>query len=111
MDKSELIHRVAAHGYYIESVKELLDIIFNEIAKEMVNGGRYFHRGFGTFGAKLRKGHPMKHVSTGEISMVADHMVPFFKAGVSLKASVKAGELLGVLKDPKAEECDIDGEE
>ena len=83
MTKSELILRLAElnpHLYQSHS-EQIVDTIFEEITKALVEGHRVELRGFGAFSVKKRKARTGRNPRTGETVQVDNKAVPFFKTG------------------------------
>lgn len=83
MTKSELILKLAELNphLYQSHAEQIVDTIFEEITKALVNGSRVELRGFGAFSVKSRKARMGRNPRTGETVKVEDKRVPFFKIG------------------------------
>jgi integration host factor subunit beta len=85
--KAELIELLASKtGLKQKDIHKLIDDLWNEIAKSMLEGNTIELRGFGTFEIKKRKGRAnARNPKTGEIVVVEDHGVASFRPGRELK--------------------------
>lgn len=95
MNKSELIERVAGKSRVTKKMAEdVVNLIFNEMMKAMVNGDRIEIRGLGSFMVKQYGSYIGRNPRTGESIQVKPKKLPFFKVGKELKErvdSVKPG--------------------
>lgn len=92
MTRSELISKIASsfqgHGY--TQVEKIVCKIFDEIIDTLEKGDRVELRGFGTFSIRERKARKGRNPRTGEILMVENKPVPFFKTGKELRQKLNA---------------------
>jgi integration host factor subunit beta len=72
----------------IRKSEEVVDTMFNLMARTLVNGNRMEIRGFGSFIVKDYPGYTGRNPATGELITVADKRLPFFKAGKDLKERI-----------------------
>lgn len=87
MTKSELIQRLAEQNphLYLRDVEKIVDTIFEEITKTLVEGNRVELRGFGAFSVKSRAARTGRNPRTGESVHVDAKRLPFFKTGKALR--------------------------
>jgi integration host factor subunit beta len=62
----------------------IVDMMFQNMADTLAQGGRIEIRGFGTFQVRHYDGRQGRNPKTGEIVEVSAKRVPFFKAGRGL---------------------------
>ncbi len=87
MTKSELIQYLAEQNshLYMRDVEKIVDTVFDEITKALVNGDRVELRGFGAFSVKERDARMGRNPRTGESVLVEAKRLPFFKTGKALR--------------------------
>ncbi|MCC7305333.1 MAG: integration host factor subunit beta [Alphaproteobacteria bacterium] len=87
MTKSELIQRLAERNphLYLRDVEKIVETIFEEITKALVDGHRVELRGFGAFSVKQRDSRTGRNPRTGETVKVDAKRLPFFKTGKGLR--------------------------
>ena len=89
MNKSDLISELAKQANIShKKAAEAVDLIFDRMLKELVNGGRIEIRGFGSFVIKEYKSYVGRNPKTKESIMVPMKRLPYFKVGKELKARV-----------------------
>ena len=67
-------------------VQEVVEVLFEELKKNLSKGHTIELRGFGTFEARRRKGRvKARNPKTGEELSVAPHYVAAFRAGIELR--------------------------
>ncbi len=66
----------------------VVDIFFNEMAKELTDGGRVEIRGLCSFFVKEYGSYTGRNPKTGERVKIKPKKLPFFKAGKELKERV-----------------------
>ena len=90
MLRSELIEKVAKlHPHLRPSdVERVVKTIFKEIGNAFARGARIEIRGFGIFSLKHRKARTGRNPRTGTTVEVPRKVIPFFKTGKYLHASV-----------------------
>ena len=71
--------------YTVEDVRVILDALIKATEEAIKQGESVTIQGFGTLGLKYRKPRSLKHVATGERTIVEGHYVPKFVFGKSLK--------------------------
>jgi integration host factor subunit beta len=93
MTKSELIQRLAERNphLYLRDVEKIVETIFEEITKALVNGDRVELRGFGAFSVKKREARSGRNPRTGESVQVNAKRLPFFKTGKGLRERLNGG--------------------
>ncbi len=93
MTKSELIQRLAERNphLYLRDVEKIVETIFEEITKALVNGDRVELRGFGAFSVKQREARAGRNPRTGESVKVDAKRLPFFKTGKGLRERLNGG--------------------
>lgn len=93
INRTDLTNMIAQNTSFRKyEVKNMMEVIFDEITKALVRGDRVTIRGFGTFEAKDVKGHPVVHPTTGEHLMVEDYKNVVFRPGDELIRSVRSAE-------------------
>jgi integration host factor subunit beta len=89
MNKSELINRFAEEkGFSLSTARETVDMVFEDMTKTLIKGGRVEMRGFGSFRAKEYAGYTGRNPRTGEKIKVKSKKMPVFKVGKELKERV-----------------------
>jgi integration host factor subunit beta len=82
MNKSDLTQVLAKQIDLPErKSEEIVDTVFNAMAKSLVSGGRIEIRGFGSFAVKDYPGYTGRNPKTGEVISVEGKKLPFFKVG------------------------------
>jgi DNA-binding protein HU-beta len=94
MNKAELLSAVSKRtGVAARDVKAVVDAIFHPaegvIAKSVKKGDKVVITGFGSFERRARGARKARNPQTGEAIKVKARKVPAFRAGASLKESVK----------------------
>lgn len=89
MNKSELIEALAVQkDLTYKKSEEIVNIVFDTMAKTLIEGGRIEIRGFGSFIVKDYKSYTGRNPKTGEIIDVKPKKLPFFKVGKELRERV-----------------------
>jgi integration host factor subunit beta len=85
--KAELIKRLAQKfpAFYLKDMREVVDIIFEEISGELVKGNRIELRGFGAFSTRVRKARMARNPKTNEPVALLERKALYFRAGKELK--------------------------
>lgn len=93
MTKSELIQRLAERNphLYLRDVEKIVETIFEEITKALVQGDRVELRGFGAFSIKEREARSGRNPRTGASVKVQAKRLPFFKTGKGLRERLNGG--------------------
>lgn len=93
MTKSELIQRLAERNphLYLRDVEKIVETIFEEITKALVEGDRVELRGFGAFSIKQRDARSGRNPRTGASVKVDAKRLPFFKTGKGLRERLNGG--------------------
>ncbi len=94
MNKAELVEKLAEKtGQSNRSAKETIDILFSTdtgiISTELKDRGKVQITGFGTFSAEHRPARDWRIPGSDKTKHVGSHYYPKFKAGKSLKDTVK----------------------
>ncbi|ASG68926.1 transcriptional regulator [Francisella halioticida] len=90
MNKNELIHTIAADAdVSLEIAKTCLDALTNAVTDSLKKKEDVTLVGFGTFQAKKRAARDGRNPKTGEPIKIAAATVPSFKAGKTLKDTIK----------------------
>jgi integration host factor subunit beta len=94
MTKSELIQRMADRNphLYLRDVETIVNTIFDDIIKALVDGDRVELRGFGAFSVKKRNPRVGRNPRTGESVDVPPKSMPFFKSGKLLRERLNDGD-------------------
>jgi len=89
--KREIAERVAQQtGLPQVAVKQVVQMLFEEITNELANGNRLEFRDFGVFEVVLRKARTGRNPRTGEKVAVPPKRVVTFKMGKVMKTRVAA---------------------
>ncbi len=89
MNKSELIDALANEKKLTyKKSEEIVNIVFDSMAKALVQGSRIEIRGFGSFVVKDYKAYMGRNPKTGEVIEVKPKKLPFFKVGKELRERV-----------------------
>ena len=88
MIRSELLLALAKDnaGLRAEDVERAVDTFFEQIAAQLVRGGRVELRGFGAFSTRERDARLGRNPRTGELVDVPGKRVPYFKPGKEMRA-------------------------
>jgi DNA-binding protein HU-beta len=90
MKKQDLINMVAEMtGGTKTQADDIVNGIFDTIAKEMAKGNSVDIAGFGKFEGKMRNARTARNPRTGEAVEVPAQKVPKFRAAKGLKDTVK----------------------
>ncbi|MFA5517504.1 MAG: HU family DNA-binding protein [Desulfuromonadales bacterium] len=93
MNKSELIEALGNRkNLSYKKSEEIVNLIFDSMARELAEGGRIEIRGFGSFIVKEYKAYMGRNPKTGEIIQVYPKRLPFFKVGKELRDRVNKGD-------------------
>lgn len=89
MNKSDLIAEIAKRANVAhKKAAEVCNLIFDEMSKELVKGGRIEIRGFGSFVNKEYGEYRGRNPKTKEMIQVPKKRLPYFKVGKELKQRV-----------------------
>lgn len=89
MNKSQLIEALAkAEDLTLKKAEEVVTTVFGDMEDALIRGERVEIRGFGSFKIKHYEGYEGRNPKTGEIILVAEKKLPFFKVGKELKERV-----------------------
>ena len=89
MNKAELVAEIAKATSTKKEAEAALDAGIAAITKALKKGDSVTLVGFGTFSVSKRKARKGRNPRTGETIKIAAKKVPVFKAGASLRLSVK----------------------
>ncbi|MBK2341708.1 HU family DNA-binding protein [Francisella philomiragia] len=90
MNKNELIHEIAKNAdVTLETASKCLNAFTDVVTKTLKKKQSITLVGFGTFEAKERSAREGRNPKTGETIKIPATTVPNFKAGKTLKESVK----------------------
>jgi integration host factor subunit beta len=94
MLRSELVSRLQEEMQPIKGadVERAVDVVLEEIAQALAEGGRVELRGFGAFSVRRREARTGRNPRTGATVTVDAKRVPFFKPGKELRLKVNGGE-------------------
>ncbi len=86
MNKSQLIEALAKEeDLPLKKAEDVVNTVFGDMEKAILNGERVEIRGFGSFKVKDYDGYKGRNPKTGEIINVMPKKLPFFKVGKELK--------------------------
>lgn len=89
MNKSQLIEALAKkENIHTRKAEEVVNTVFGDMEKALINGERVEIRGFGSFKVKQYDAYKGRNPKTGEVIKVARKRLPFFKVGKELKERV-----------------------
>ena len=90
MLKKELVQKiVTATELSYKKSSEIVDIIFNAIAEDLIKGNSTNINGFGTFLVRERAARYGRNLQTGERIFIEARKIPAFKASSILKKAVQ----------------------
>jgi len=90
MIKKDLVNAVASEGNFSKKDAGVaVDAVFNAIQSSLEKGDKVQLVGFGTFEVRQRAARKGRNPQTGKELKIPASKVPAFKAGKSLKESVK----------------------
>lgn len=94
MIRSELLQAMAQDNPELkqDEIEQVVDILFEEIAKRLAEGGRVELRGFGAFSTREREARTGRNPRTGEPVDVPAKRVPYFKAGKEMRLALNSGD-------------------
>ena len=100
--KREIAERVAQQtGFAQVTVKQVVQVLFEDIINELAAGNRLEFREFGVFEVVVRKARTGRNPRTGETVAVPPKRVVTFKMGKVMKERVAASEPVQVPPEPK----------
>ena len=87
LTKADIIDKIyEANRMSRKDIHKIIDLVFEEIKKGLMEDRIIELRGFGTFELKLRKGRQKaRNPKTGEVFPVKNHGVPVFRPGQELR--------------------------
>ena len=74
-----------------DDIEQAVEIVLDEVAQALAQGGRVELRGFGAFSVRKRDARTGRNPRTGATVKVAAKRVPFFKPGKELRLKVNGG--------------------
>ena len=88
MIRSELVDILAQENPELSNreVDSIITIFFDEIVKQLAEGGRVELRGFGAFSTRGRDSRQGRNPRTGEAVDIPAKKVPYFKPGKEMRA-------------------------
>lgn len=90
MNKADMVDAVYGKlGGTKKSAEEVVDMVFDSIAKELKSGNEVSISGFGIFSVKKRAARQARNPRTGAMVSVPAMNVPKFRAAKALKEAVK----------------------
>ncbi|MFH0825422.1 MAG: HU family DNA-binding protein [Pseudomonadota bacterium] len=93
MNKSDLTKALAdEYKLPLRKCEEIVDKVFDTMAKALISGGRIEIRGFGSFTVKHYEGYEGRNPKTGDAIDVESKYLPFFKPGKELRELVNDDE-------------------
>jgi len=92
VNKSQIATRVAGRtGLGKPAAADVVDAVFEVIAEALASGEEVRLVGFGVFDVKRRPARTWRNPGTGEWMRIEASGAPIFRAGKSLRGTVKAG--------------------
>jgi integration host factor subunit beta len=89
MNKSQLVEKLAkAEDLTMKTAEDIVNTVFKEMEKSLVQNSRIEIRGLGSFKIKQYDGYNGRNPKTGKIINVESKKLPFFKVGRDLKEKV-----------------------
>jgi nucleoid DNA-binding protein len=93
MTKAELIERVfkdnRPRGIPRVAIIEMVDTIFDFLAKGIMHDGKFTYPGFGAFNLRKRKERQGRNPKTGEALVIQAHRTITFRPAPRLKQSLR----------------------
>jgi integration host factor subunit beta len=90
MIRSELVDVLAQEnpGLSHREIDTIVAIFFDEITKQLADGGRVELRGFGAFSTRGREARQGRNPRTGASVEIPSKKVPYFKPGKEMRAKL-----------------------
>ena len=85
MTKAELVHVVAGKGMTKKAAAEMVDALFETVAKSIKKEKRFSYPGFGTWTVRERKARMGRNPQTGEAIKIKASKTVGFKPSAELK--------------------------
>ena len=86
MNKKELLNQFVQYtGLTLKEGERILNAILESIQEAMTKQETVSLTGFGQFGVKIRPSRKGRHPQTGEVIIIAQSIVPFFKVSPKFK--------------------------
>ena len=105
MIKADIVSALCKDGYYKSEAKEAVDEVFKIIAETLASGEKVQINRFGTFEVKKRRGRRCVDITTGEVHITEDMLVPIFRPARSLKNAVN-----GIAAENKEVDDGVEGD-
>ena len=95
MTRSELIKRISARypNMFMKDLSVVIDTIFFEISKAMVESRRVEIRGLGAFTVRARKARIARNPRTSAIVELNERLSPYFRPGKELRLRLNKNKL------------------
>jgi integration host factor subunit beta len=92
MLRSELVSKLQEEMQPMRAadVEHAVDVVLEEIAQALAEGGRVELRGFGAFSTRGRDARTGRNPRTGEAVKVPSKRVPYFKPGKEMRERLNA---------------------
>ena len=85
MTKAELVHVVAGKGLTKKAAAEMVDALFDTVAKSIKKEKRFSYPGFGTWTVRERRARMGRNPQTGEAIKIKASKTVGFKPSAELK--------------------------
>ncbi len=93
MNKSDLVVSLARESDLpLRKSEEIVDLVFETMARTLIKGDRIEVRGFGSFEVREYGDYTGRNPKTGEKIAVSGKKLPFFKVGKELREKVDGKE-------------------
>jgi integration host factor subunit beta len=79
-------HRALERGFFLSSLRRVLNAMLDQIIVALAQGDRVELRGFGVFSTKLRKARTGRNPRTGVVVSIPQKARPSFKAAKEMQA-------------------------
>jgi integration host factor subunit beta len=94
MNKSDLVEALSRHaGITVKRAADVVDLIFEDMRKELDEGKRIEIRGFGSFVVKEYGEYTGRNPKTKDKIHVPPKRLPYFKVGKELRQRVDAKKM------------------
>ena len=92
MNKSDLVEVLARKtDITLKKAEDVVNLVFDAMARTLVDGGRIEIRGFGSFVNKSYRSYKGRNPKTKETIDIPPKRLPFFKVGKELRRRVNDG--------------------
>jgi integration host factor subunit alpha len=103
MTKADIVEQVYQKiGFSKKEASELVELVFNELKGQLVNGDKVKISGFGNFTVKEKKERVGRNPQTGDQIKISARRVLTFKPSQVLKAVLNGGDV-SLLRDTENE--------